>query len=140
MTGLAELTNEPLAADWPFLLTGSSRGSRAALPRLLRRFAKALERAPLTATARLDSEAFFLSAFRSRRFFLREESSLLVDDSETLAVSSVRFLECAWDGRMAVTSSDGAIVQLLGIRGGNRKEIGRAGEVKEVREKQKEAL
>lgn len=110
------------------------------MPRLLRRFAKALERAPLTATARLESEVFFLRALRSRRFFLREESSLLVDDSETLAVSSVRFLECVWDGRMAVASSDGAIVQLLGIWGRNRNGIKRVDELKEMREKQKEAL
>jgi len=70
--------------DGRFLGRGSSRGSREALAKLLRRWEKALGFAPLTAA---DSPFFLLRSLRSRRFLRRAESSLLVDEPEMLAAS-----------------------------------------------------
>lgn len=103
MTGLGGRTFWP----WPatgarFLGGGSSLGSRAALPRLLRRWSNALgrraEAVPLTtATSPLGLRDLRLRFLLRRR--LRVDSSL-VEEPETLAESRERFLVAA----MSMTS------------------------------------
>lgn len=105
MTGLGERTFLPLPATVTlFLVGGSSLGSRAAFPRLLRRCSKALRRRwPLTEG---DSEApSVLTPFLfDLRLRLRSRvDSLLVDEPETLALSLLRLV------KPAVSASECAI-------------------------------
>lgn len=104
--------DERVRVPWPlgslaFFLAGWSRGSRAALPRLLRRFSKA-PWWPLTSAVAgglsiaVLSVAFsasrvaplLLLLFRSLRLRFRAESSLVepAEDPETLATSKERLV------------------------------------------------